>query len=230
LAAQELSICIERRQPVLPPGATAAEVAEYSPLMRANGSGTLAAWVMSWPSLSVERSASGLSTKSSLRLKPSPTGCLPIGPMHRCRHFSRSGGAQPNGMTAAVSDASALLALLRNEPGWERIRDVLADSARSTVNLGEVVGHFVRNGALETDIRLALGPLPVDWISFDKEMAYTAGLPLSATRRAALSFGDRACLPLTSRLGIRALTADRSWQKIATAAGIEIELIRDGLH
>jgi PIN domain nuclease of toxin-antitoxin system len=32
-------------------------------------------------------------------------------------------------MTSAVLDASALLALLRNEPGWERVRDVLADSA-----------------------------------------------------------------------------------------------------
>ena len=133
-------------------------------------------------------------------------------------------------MTVAVLDASALLALLRNEPGWERVRDVLADSAMTTVNLGEVVGHFVRNGALETDIRLALGPLPVDWISFDDEMAYAAGLLLSATRRAGLSFGDRACLALVGRLGVPALTADRSWQDVAAAAGIEIELIRSGLH
>jgi ribonuclease VapC len=133
-------------------------------------------------------------------------------------------------MTSAVLDASALLSLLRNEPGWERVRDVLADSAMTTVNLGEVVGHFVRNGALEADIRLALGPLPIDWISFDEEMAFTAGLLSSATRRAELSFGDRACLALASRLGVPALTADRSWRDVAEAAGVEIELIRGGLH
>jgi PIN domain nuclease of toxin-antitoxin system len=39
-----------------------------------------------------------------------------------------------------------------------------------------------------------------------------------------------ACLALAGRLGVPALTADRSWQEIAEAAGIEIELIRYGLH
>jgi ribonuclease VapC len=132
-------------------------------------------------------------------------------------------------MTDVVLDASALLALLRNEPGWERVRDVLADSAMTTVNLAEVVGHFVRNGASEPDIRMVLGPLPVELIPFDDEMAYVTALLLSATRRAGLSLGDRACLALAGRLGVRALTADRSWQEIAQNTGIEIEVIR-GLH
>jgi len=88
-----------------------------------------------------------------------------------------------------VLDASALLALLRNEPGWERVRDVLADSAMTTVNLAEVVGHFVRNGAFEPDIRMVLDPLPVELIPFDDEMAYTTGLLLSATRRAVFRWG-----------------------------------------
>ena len=129
-----------------------------------------------------------------------------------------------------VLDASALLALLRNEPGWERVRDVIADSAMTTVNLAEVVGHFVRNGTLEPDIRAALGPLPVEWIPFDDQMAYATGLLLSVTRRAGLSFGDRACLALAGRLGVRALTADRSWREIARDTGIEVELIRGGLN
>lgn len=129
-------------------------------------------------------------------------------------------------MTAAVLDASALLALLRGEPGWERVRSVLADSAMSTVNLGEVVGHYARNGASEAEIRLMLDPLPIDWISFDAEIAYAAGMLLPQARSAGLSLGDRACLSLAARLQVPALTADRSWASVSETLGVEIELLR----
>ena len=123
-------------------------------------------------------------------------------------------------------DASALLALLLGEPGSEKVRAVLAESTLTVVNLGEVVGHFARNGAAERDIRLVLDPLPIDVVVFDEELAFATGLLLSVTRRLGLSFGDRACLALASRLGVRALTADRSWQSIARTIGVEIDLIR----
>lgn len=129
-------------------------------------------------------------------------------------------------MISAVLDASPLLALLLGEPGGEKVRAILAESALTMVNLAEVVGHFARNGALERDIRLVLDPLPFDRIGFDEELAFTAGLLLPATRQAGLSFGDRACLALALRLGVRALTADRPWQSVADAVGVEIDLIR----
>ncbi len=111
-------------------------------------------------------------------------------------------------MTLAVLDASALFAAL-GEPGSDKVRAVLAESALSMVN-----------------IRLVLDPLPIDLIGFDAELAVAAGLLLPATRRAGLSIGDRACLALALRLGVPALTADRSWQSIASAVGVEIVLIR----
>src|ERR1700756_2113579 len=94
-------------------------------------------------------------------------------------------------MTLAVLEASALLALLLGEPGSEKVRAVLAASALTVVSLGEVVGHFARNGAAERDIRLILDPLPIDIVVFDEELAFATGLVLSVTRRAGLSFGDR---------------------------------------
>ena len=129
-------------------------------------------------------------------------------------------------MIASVLDASALLAQLLGEPGGENVRAVLADAAIGAVNLSEVVAHFARNGAGETDIRRVLNPLPIERIAFDHELAFACGLLLPATRRAGLSFGDRACLALASRLGVRALTADHTWQSLAEAVGVEIELIR----
>ena len=129
-------------------------------------------------------------------------------------------------MSDAVLDASALLALLLAEPGAERVRAALADAAVSAVNLGEIVGHFARHGASEAQARSVLDPLPVDWVPFDEELAYGVGLLVPATRPAGLSFGDRACLALARRLGVRALTADRAWPSVAASVGVEIELIR----
>ena len=133
-------------------------------------------------------------------------------------------------MTAVVLDASALLALILGEPGSEKVQGVLTDCAMTTVNLAEVVGHFARIGAREADIRLLLDPLPFVRVALDEELAFTAGLMLPATRRIRLSFGDRACLALANKLGVRALTADRGWQRIAKAVGVEIELTRGDPH
>ena len=129
-------------------------------------------------------------------------------------------------MTAAVLDASALLALLLDEPGAKAVQAVLADSAISAVNLGEVVGHFARNGVAEADIRAVLDPLPVAVHPFDTEQGYGVGLLLPRTRSAGLSLGDRVCLALAHHLGVPVLTADRVWQGFAETVGVEITVIR----
>jgi PIN domain nuclease of toxin-antitoxin system len=133
-------------------------------------------------------------------------------------------------MTAAVLDASALLALVLGEPGGDRIQNILTDCAMTAVNLGEVVGHFARVGSSEAEIRLMLDPLPFLRVALDEELAFIAGLMLPATGQAGLSFGDRACLALANKLGVRALTADRAWLHVGRALGVEIEVIRGKPH
>ncbi len=129
-------------------------------------------------------------------------------------------------MSRAVLDASAILALLHDEPGAAVVAGAVADAVVSTVNLSEVVAHFARGGLSAPMIQAILGELPIEQIPFDEDQAWAAGLLSPQTRPAGLSLGDRACLALASRLGVRALTADRSWARIAAAAGIEIEVIR----
>lgn len=116
--------------------------------------------------------------------------------------------------------------MLREEPGGERIEQLIRSSAVTTVNLGEVVGFYARRGAAEEDIRDRVGELPVAWVPLDEELAYAAGMMLPLTIIAGLSFGDRACLALARRLGAKAITADRAWSRIAAAVGVEIEVIR----
>lgn len=129
-------------------------------------------------------------------------------------------------MTSAVLDASALLAMLLNESGADRVRRELPGATMTTVNLGEAVGHYARNGIAEGDIRAVLGPLPIEWIDFDEELSYETGLLLPMTKKLGLSFGDRACLALARRYGVRVLTSDKAWRDIVDTGGMEIELIR----
>jgi len=129
-------------------------------------------------------------------------------------------------MTETVLDASALLALLLGEPGAGRVQDALANSAMTTVNLAEVIGHFARKGSREADVREMLDALPISLVPFDHELAYQVGILLPLTRAAGLSLGDRACLALARRLDLPALTTDRAWQAIASQVGARVELIR----
>lgn len=129
-------------------------------------------------------------------------------------------------MILAVLDASALIALILREPGTEIVEAVLTDSAVSAVNLAEVVGFLARNGTTGPDIRKLMDAVESEIVPFDPELAYAAGLLVPATRAAGLSLGDRACLALARQLGVRALTTDRAWPRIAAAVQVEIQLIR----
>jgi ribonuclease VapC len=122
-----------------------------------------------------------------------------------------------------VLDASALLAVLRAEPGAERVPRL--EGARvGAVNLSEVVAKLIEDEVPEAEVRRAIGGLELDVHAFDARLAYVAGILRRSTRALKLSFGDRACLALAQSLGAPALTADRSWSRLDL--GVAIEVIR----
>lgn len=127
-------------------------------------------------------------------------------------------------MSDVVLDASALLAFTNEEPGAEVVREILSQSAIATVNLTEVVSRLLDLGGAFEDVNVTMAALPVTVISFDQELALSAGAMRDATRHLGLSLGDRACLALAARLGLPALTADRRWGGLDV--GVDIRLIR----
>lgn len=127
-------------------------------------------------------------------------------------------------MADVVLDASALLALLNAESGAESVAAVLPDAVVSAVNLSEVVAKLAEAGMPEKAIRDALLALPLTVVPFDREQAYEAGLLRPSTRGMGLSLGDRGCLSLAKRLGAPALTADKSWERLAV--GVKVRVIR----
>ncbi len=128
------------------------------------------------------------------------------------------------GVSSAIVDASALLAILNQEPGTEPWAEEIARASISAVNLSEVVAKLADLGMSESEVRGILDPLGLDVVAFDAPQAYLAGLLRPATRELGLSLGDRACLALGGSLKIPVLTADRSWRKLRV--GLEIRVIR----
>jgi PIN domain nuclease of toxin-antitoxin system len=113
-----------------------------------------------------------------------------------------------------VLDASALLCLIRNEPGADKVRAALADSSISAVNLSEVIAKMTDLGMSADLIDAVLGPLKLPTVPFDAAQARIAGLMRPKTRSLGLSLGDRACLALAEQSGVAAMTTDRAWSAL----------------
>ncbi|MGX7704748.1 type II toxin-antitoxin system VapC family toxin [Methylobacterium sp. Gmos1] len=129
-------------------------------------------------------------------------------------------------MSGFVLDASALLALLLDEPGADRVKAVIDDSAMSAVNWAEVVSHYAKLGAARAEIEAMLRPLPIRVVPADADLSVSAGMLRPLTVRLGLSLGDRYCLALARRNAATALTAERRWGDIAAVASVAVESIR----
>ena len=124
-----------------------------------------------------------------------------------------------------VLDSSALLAVIHQEAGCEKLSPaLLANSTVSTVNLAEVQSKLVVSGwkrqeAWE-DTTSAVGEI----MEFTAEQAELAGSMIVETRSLGLSLGDRACLALAISLNSPVYTADRAWKNLKL--GVRIHVIR----
>lgn len=128
-------------------------------------------------------------------------------------------------MAEGVLDASAIMAFARNEPGGDFVGGFFPGALVCTVNLSEVVAKTADQAPEKIDeVWNGLMALKMSVVPFDIDLARRAGELRAATRKAGLSFGDRACLALAEREGLPAITADHHWAKLDI--GIDIKLIR----
>lgn len=125
---------------------------------------------------------------------------------------------------SAVLDASAVLALLFDEPGAEAVAAVVADGATiSAINLAEVATVLIRN---RRDLDATLGPVRavVAVEPFTDEDALAVAALYPAVSAKGLSLGDRTCLALAQRLDAPAVTAEQAWTELPL--DIAVHLIR----
>lgn len=129
-------------------------------------------------------------------------------------------------MSAVVLDASALLAMLKREPGGARVAEAIGEARISAVNHAEVVSYFVHAGVTAEAVEAMLHPLPLTVVDADRELANLAGGLRSVTAAAGLSLGDRFCLAQALRDGLPAWTADRNWKAVTGRVGVDVVVIR----
>jgi len=126
-------------------------------------------------------------------------------------------------MNKVVLDASALLAVLNQEPGAEKLTpELLSRAVISTVNLAEAQGKLVGRGLRPDDAWEAVLSVIGEAVPFMPEHAKVAGDLVAQTRPFGLSLGDRACLALGLAWKAPVYTADRSWKKVNVGARVHV--------
>ena len=129
-------------------------------------------------------------------------------------------------MPRTVLDASAVLAVVLEEPGADVVVEALrSGAAMSTVNVAEVAARLHQDGWSESEVALVFGTLGIEILPFGPEAALSSGQLRTATRHLGLGLGDRACLATGRIEGCPVLTSDRIWREL-DGAGIEIRCIR----
>lgn len=118
-------------------------------------------------------------------------------------------------MSRIVLDASAILAVILQEPGYEQLMPALLSKAvAGTVNLAEVQSKLVSRGwSSEEAWEDATSPVH-EVLPFDEEHARLAGDLITSTQPLGLSLGDRSCLALAIALNAPVYTADKSWKRL----------------
>lgn len=129
-------------------------------------------------------------------------------------------------MTDVVLDASAILAVIFDEPGAERVAEHLPGAHVSTVNVAEVVSRMLSLDMPEVTAEAIIETLQLTIQPFDYDQSLETARLRSTTRTKGLSLGDRACLALAKTRTLPALTTDQAWQAIADVADVRIELVR----
>ncbi|MGE3979224.1 MAG: type II toxin-antitoxin system VapC family toxin [Nitrospira sp.] len=123
---------------------------------------------------------------------------------------------------SSVLDASAVIAVIRNEPGAERVREHLHSSLISCVNLSEVFYKTWDKGASREFVQWAVSNLPIKSIPFDDEQALISASIRTTTLSKGISFADRACLSLGLSKGLPVLTGDDRWRDLDIGADVRL--------
>lgn len=113
-------------------------------------------------------------------------------------------------MNRAVIDASAMIAFLRRETGFEAVSEWMNGACISAVNFAEVLQKLTDNPHEESMLNALVINMGISVIDFDRDQA--AGVArLYPDARKGISLADRVCLGLGIQESLPVVTGDRDW-------------------
>lgn len=121
-----------------------------------------------------------------------------------------------------VLDASALICLIRREPGWENVARYGMSCNISAVNTSEAVHRLRKHGMPLETIDLCIRQSVGQVMPFDREQAFIAASIHADTRDRGLSLADCACLALGMLSRAPVITADSKWRELS----LDVEIVQ----
>lgn len=127
-------------------------------------------------------------------------------------------------MTKFVLDASAVLALINEEPGAEIVQAALNQDVcvMGAVNVSEVAAKLAERGMAAGVARQTIASLVLQVLEFDLELALEAGALRQSTIGLGLSLGDRTCVALAEHLQLPIMTTERAWSRLTVSVPVVI--------
>ena len=122
-------------------------------------------------------------------------------------------------------DSSAVIAVLRREPGAAIVERYLSDALISAVTLQEIVKVLLSDGALQDVAHAMIDPLNLNVAAHEVDDAWAAALLCKATKSKGSGLGDRTCMALAIKEGVPVVTTDKAWAELSIP-GLTVILAR----
>lgn len=125
---------------------------------------------------------------------------------------------------STILDASALLALIFDEPGADIVAEHVRGSRLLAINFAEVIQRVIAIDGNPARAEEAIDRLEIIVVPFDRGLARLTAELRERTAFMGASLADRACLAFGLLVGLPILSSDKDWGKLDI--GVEIRLIR----
>jgi ribonuclease VapC len=131
-----------------------------------------------------------------------------------------------NSLQGYVLDASAVLALLNQETGADKVEQalLLPATCMNSVQFAEITAKLIMTGIPSAKVQEIMTELAIPIIALNEKIAFESALLMPLAKPFGLSLGDRICLATSLTIGVPALTADKIWLQLKML--VNVELIR----
>lgn len=129
-------------------------------------------------------------------------------------------------MSKFILDSSAIVAVIKKEPGAHIVQPTIPCAIMSSVNVMEAVRVLQRHNFSYDTAASTLSLLIGEVISFDRQQSYQAASFEPIARQYGFSLGDCVCLALAREKQLPVLTADTAWKNAESHLNLDIRLIR----